>query len=141
MITISNPTDSKDLCASDALQFRYANPDNNTNSLRAIDFVRLQRFIRLWKKLNWKVAQVDTAISALHPAAELPTGVNEAADMVHLYKGFATLVPRFGLALQTVERLNLNPKKTCPDFWHAGHRWTRKVPVASIGECSSVLRC
>src|SRR5262249_25403917 len=49
LITLANPRGSGDLCTFDDLQFRYANPDNSANALRAIDYLRLLRFIRLWK--------------------------------------------------------------------------------------------
>src|SRR5258708_31126731 len=42
----------EDPCSSADLQFRYSNPDNTANVLHAIDFVRLIRFIRLWRKLG-----------------------------------------------------------------------------------------
>jgi hypothetical protein len=109
LITVSNPTDPGDLCSGDQLQFRYANPDNTVNLLHGIDFVRMIRFIRLWRKLGYSIEQTDHIISALYPAANLPTGANEAADLLQLDAGFIALIPRLGFALQLVTRLNLTP--------------------------------
>ena len=72
LITLSNPTAAEDLCSFDKLEFRYANPDNNVNKLRAFEFVRFIRFIRLWKKLGWTIEQTDKAIAALYPADQIP---------------------------------------------------------------------
>ena len=109
LITIANPTNSTDLCSFDSLQFRYANPDNSANSLRAIEYVRLMRFIRLWKKLGVTIEQTDKAITALYPAADLPGGVDNAADLQKLDAGFLTLLPRLGVAFQVMDRLNFTP--------------------------------
>ena len=65
-----------------------ANPDTNTNQLHGSDFVRLLRFVRLWKKLGWTIEQTDQTLSALYPVGDLPTGADEAADLQHLDSGF-----------------------------------------------------
>src|SRR5204863_4826656 len=75
------------------------------------DFVRLLRFVRLWRKLGWTIEQTDLAIEALYPTPQLPTGVDEAADLVRLDTGFGTLIPRLGIIVQVMDRLNLTPKK------------------------------
>ena len=46
--------------------------------LGVADFVRLLRFIRLWKKLGWTIEQTDVALCALFRADLTPI---EAADM------------------------------------------------------------
>jgi hypothetical protein len=111
LITIANPDNSADLCSFDKLEFRYANPDNNANTLRQIDFVRLQRFIRLWKKLGWTIEQTDKAIAALYPEDQLPTGADEAADLQRLDAGFLILLPRLGVAHKVMGHLNLRPER------------------------------
>ena len=68
LIVIANPTTPTDLCAISDLEFRYSNPDSQSNRLKAIDFLRLLRFIRLWRKLGLTVQQTDQLISALTPA-------------------------------------------------------------------------
>jgi hypothetical protein len=109
LITIVNPNDSNDLCNFDDLQFRYSNPDDKL--LRVIDFVRILRFIRLWRKLGWSIEQTDKAITALYPATELPTGTDDAADLTRLDDGFLKLLPRLGIVAQLMSALALNPKR------------------------------
>jgi peptidoglycan hydrolase-like protein with peptidoglycan-binding domain len=111
LIVIANPKHSDDLCAIDDLELRYASPDAATNDLRPIDFVRLARFARLWRKLDWTVAETDKAISALYPSADLPQGNDDAADLERLDNGFLALLPRLGVAAKAVERLKLRPSR------------------------------
>jgi len=111
LIVVANPTHPGDMASIDELELRYANPDNSGNKLQRIDFVRLLRFVRLWRKLGWTIEQTDLAIEALYPTPQLPTGVDEAADLVRLDTGFGTLIPRLGIIVQVIDRLNLTPKK------------------------------
>jgi hypothetical protein len=116
LIVIANPKHSDDLCAIDELELRYANPDTATNDLRAIDFVRLARFVRLWRKLGWTVDETDRAISALYPPADLPQGNDDAADLERLDSGFLALLPRLGVAKKAIERLKLRPSRDLPSL-------------------------
>ena len=43
-----------------------------TQNISAVEFVRLLRFIRLWKKLGWTIEQTDAAICALYRADLAP---------------------------------------------------------------------
>lgn len=107
LITLANPTDSTDTCSVADLQFRYSNPDNKANILRAFDFVRLLRFIRLWRKLGLTIQQTDEIITALYPLADLPTGTNQATNLQRLDAGFLVLLPRVGFAFQVMNQLQL----------------------------------
>ena len=109
IITISNPTNSADQCSATALELRYANPDNTANALTATDFVKLMRFIRLWRKLGLGIPQTDAILSALYPAADLPTGTNDAANLPLLDAGFVLLLPRIGFLMQVMKALGLTP--------------------------------
>src|SRR5262249_26389464 len=109
IITITNPTNSPDQCSASVLQFRYSNPDNTANTLSATDFVKLIRFIRLWRKLGLSVAQTDDILAALYPPADVPTSANDAANLSLLDTGFRTLLPRLGFLFQVMNRLNLTP--------------------------------
>lgn len=105
LITLSNPAGSEDLCSFESLEFRYSDPDDGANTLNAVDFVRLLRFLRLWKKLGWTIDQTDQLIAALSP--ELPAG-----DPLERLDGlFLALLPRIGAVFQLIERLKINPKK------------------------------
>jgi hypothetical protein len=113
LIVLLNPINPDDLCSFDDLVFRFADPAA-TDPVRTIDFVRLQRFVRLWKKLGWTMEQTDQVIAALYPADQLPGGADEAEDLTRLDAGFVTLLARLGLVLKVMERLRLRPKKDLP---------------------------
>ncbi|MBD1930312.1 MULTISPECIES: neuraminidase-like domain-containing protein [Cyanophyceae] len=111
LITLTNPTAVADPCRFDQLEFRYANPDNNTNQVRPFEFIRLIRFIRLWKKLGWSIAQTDQAIAALYPADQIPNDSDDAINLEKLDAGFLILLPRLGVIKQVMTTLNLELKK------------------------------
>lgn len=111
LITLTNPTAIADPCRFDQLEFRYANPDNNTNQARPFEFIRLIRFIRLWKKLGWSIEQTDRAIAALYPSDQIPNDPNDAINLEKLDAGFLILLPRLGIIKQVMTTLNLKLKK------------------------------
>jgi hypothetical protein len=104
LITLTNPTTIGDPCSFDQLELRYSNPDNNANRLPLFEFVRLLRFIRLWKKLGWTIAQTDQALIALNPRAR-------ENSLGSLDAGFLTFLPRLGVIKQVMDRLKLQPQK------------------------------
>jgi peptidoglycan hydrolase-like protein with peptidoglycan-binding domain len=116
LIVLTNPTAASDLCRFDQLEFRYAKPDNATNQLRAFEYVRLIRFIRLWKKLGWTIEQTDKAITALYPTTQLPNDADDTVNLQRLDTGFLTLLPRLGYIKQVIGLLNLNLKKDLPSL-------------------------
>ncbi len=130
IITIADPSGSNNLCPIEVLQFRYANPDTNANTLHAIDFVRLLRFIRLWRKLGLTIEQTDDVITALYPASNLPTGTNDAADLQNLDAGFKVLLLRIGFAFQVMNRLQLKADQDLPGLLAC---W---APIGTFGEHS-----
>ncbi|MFJ6604901.1 neuraminidase-like domain-containing protein [Streptomyces lydicus] len=97
----------------DGFRLRYAHPDPAKNALRPIDYVRLARFIRLWRKLGWTIEQTDSAITALYPTGAPSAGIGGAADLAALDAGFLKLLPRLGVVQATMERLKVVPG---PDF-------------------------
>ncbi|HEX4962204.1 MAG TPA: neuraminidase-like domain-containing protein [Thermoanaerobaculia bacterium] len=104
LIVVANPdpAHSTDLCSIDFLELRYSNPDTSNNFLQAIDFVRLLRFIRLWKKLGLTIDQTDQLITALAPAGD-------ATDLQKLDDAFLSLLPRLGIVFRLMDRLGLTP--------------------------------
>ena len=85
----------------DNLAFRYSGPAKITQNIGAIDFIRLLRFIRLWKKLGWTIEQTDAAICALlHPMAS-------PDPIIGLDRCFLLFLPRLGIVIQAMRRLNL----------------------------------
>jgi hypothetical protein len=99
LITITDPDPTGDVDQYDPsrLQFRYANPNNSKNLLEATDFLKIIRFIRLWRKLGLTIEQTDAILGALYPT----TG--------DLDDGSRTLLPRLGFLFQVINSLNLNP--------------------------------
>ena len=110
IITITNPDPVSDVdqCSGNTLQFRYSNPDNTTNKLSATDFVKLIRFIRLWRKLGLSIGQTDELLLSLFPASDMPSGTNDAANLQLLDQGFVTFVSRAGFLFQMMRRLGLS---------------------------------
>ena len=75
------------------------------------EFVRLLRFIRLWKKLGWTIEQTDKAITALYPADQIPDDPDDAVNLQRLDAGFLTLLPRLGVVRRVMDALKLNAEK------------------------------
>ena len=120
IITISEPAAGTGDCSAANLQLRYSNPDNADNLLSGTDYLKLIRFIRLWRKL-WPllgdasdaaaITHTDHVITALYPAADLPAGTsdagNDAANRPLLDAGFAALLPRLGFLFRVMDQLAL----------------------------------
>lgn len=99
----------------EALEFRYADPARLNQRARGFEFVRLLRFIRLWKKLGWSIEKTDKAITALYPGEHNPnTGTDE--DLNRLDAGFRELLPRLGILGRVIERLNLTVRDSAADM-------------------------
>lgn len=112
LITLTDPKAADAVCGFDELEFRYADPDKLALNIRPFEFVRLIRFIRLWKKLGWTIEQTDKAITTLYPADQTPNDPNDdAVNLERLDAGFLTLLPRLGVVKRVMEALKLTPKK------------------------------
>jgi Neuraminidase-like domain/FHA domain/Salmonella virulence plasmid 28.1kDa A protein len=120
IITISDPGGNGGDCSGASLQLRYANPDNTSNLLSGTDYLKLIRFIRLWRKLGpllgdtsdtASIQHTDDILGALYPAADLPAGTSDAANDTAnrplLDAGFATLLPRLGFGVRVMNQLSL----------------------------------
>jgi peptidoglycan hydrolase-like protein with peptidoglycan-binding domain len=103
-------------CSFDTLRFRYADPDKAAQNIRGFEFVRILRFIRLWKKLGWTIEQTDKALTALYPANQTPNDANDAVNLQRLDAGFLVLLPRLGVVMQVMRALNLRPQKDLLDL-------------------------
>jgi peptidoglycan hydrolase-like protein with peptidoglycan-binding domain len=108
LIVITDPSDGPDQCSGTALQIRYANPDNTANLLDATDLTKLILFIRLWQKLGLTIEQTDDALAALYPAADLPSGTNDAVNLPLLATGFSVFLPRLGFLMRVMNTLGLS---------------------------------
>ena len=95
----------------DNLALRYSDPSKLTQDIGAVEFVRLMRFIRLWKKLGWTIEQTDAAICALYRVDLAPIDGGDLETVTKLDAGFLTLLPRLGIAKRVMRALNLTPKR------------------------------
>jgi ABC toxin N-terminal region/Neuraminidase-like domain len=115
LITLVNPTAGDDTCNLDNLEFRRAQPMANATDtstrLGAVEFVRLLRFIRLWKKTGWTLEQTDAAICALLRADLAPFAASDVDTVAKLDVGFLTLLPRLGIVRRVMNELKLTPKR------------------------------
>jgi hypothetical protein len=115
LITLVDPTNSEDLCRFDNLEFRHATPlkdkDDISGRIGEVEFFRLLRFIRLWKKTGWTIEQTDAAICALYKADLTLMIGNDVDSFAELDAGFVTLLPRLGLVVRVLKALNLTVKR------------------------------
>src|SRR5262249_16288779 len=95
----------------DDLAFRYSDPAKSAQNIGAVEFVRLLRSIRLWKKLGWTIEQTDAAICALYRADLPPIGTGGVDGGAELDAGFPTLLPRLGIVSRVMKALNLTVKR------------------------------
>lgn len=116
LITLTDPSGAASACDFDAIELRYAEPDNAANSLRPFEFVRLIRFIRLWRKLGWSIAQTDLALTALYPANQVPNDADDAVNLQRLDTGFLLLLPRLGTVKRLMDELALSPRRDLPSL-------------------------
>ena len=109
IVIITDPGNGPDQCSGDALQFRYSDPDAGRSLLSATDFVKLIRFIRLWRKLGLTVAQTDEIVSALYPAQDMPVaGGADDANLALLDAGMRVFLPRVGHLFRLIRLLGLD---------------------------------
>ncbi|MBI1744418.1 hypothetical protein HYR54_15315 [Candidatus Acetothermia bacterium] len=95
----------------DNLAFRYADPAKLAQNINAVEFIRLLRFIRLWKKLGWTIEQTDAAICALYREDLAPFAAGDVDTVAKLDTGFLTLLPRLGVLKRVMNALNLKLKR------------------------------
>lgn len=111
LLTLTNPADPEDVCSFDAVELRYLNPDASANAVRPFEFIRLLRFIRLWKKLGWSIEQTDKALTALYPAAQAPDAPSDAVNLERFDAGFLALLPHLGVVRRVMALLGLDPNR------------------------------
>lgn len=91
--------------------FRYSDPAKQAQNIGTVEFIRLLRFIRLWKKLGWTIEQTDAAICVLYREDLMPLGANDLDEIAKLNTGFLTLLPRVGIINRVMKALNLTVKR------------------------------
>jgi len=95
----------------DNLAFRYSDPAKLSQNIGPAEFVRLLRFICLWKKLGWSIEQTDAAICALYRADLDSLDASDVDTVTKLNAGFLTMLPRLGIAMRVMQALNLTVKR------------------------------
>ena len=103
--------DASSCLSFDHLAFRYSDPATIAQDIGAVEFVRLLRFIRLWKKLGWTIEQTDAAICALYRGDLAPLDATDIDGATKLDIGFKTLLPRLGILIRVMKALNLTPER------------------------------
>jgi Neuraminidase-like domain/Salmonella virulence plasmid 28.1kDa A protein len=105
LIVLTDMTPDTDDCNLAEMELRYLlPPDVTKNKLDEIAYQKLHRFIRLWKKLAWKIDTTDKVITALIPTKpkDLMTANIDAA--------FVTLLARLANFSRLMETLSLSEK-------------------------------
>lgn len=119
LITLSALRGNTETCGFGDFELRFAKPIANAQDtstrLGATEFVRLMRFIRLWKKLestlNWTLDQTDAAICALYRDDLAPISGDDTGTLARLDAGFLTLLPRLAMLVRVMQALHLSPKR------------------------------
>ena len=91
------------------MSLAYANPTTPPTPLTPFDFLRIARFIRLWRKLGLSIEQTDAVIAALCP----PPGAG-ATPAQDLDQRFQQMLPRVGFAFEAVTLLGLDLQADLP---------------------------
>ena len=108
LILLTVPKGAKTDCEFAKSELRYSLPDNNQNLLKEIDYWRLLRFIRLWKKLGWSIEETDKAITAMYKAEFRPDAAESICTQKRkLDNGFKDLVVKIAHVKRIEENLNL----------------------------------
>ena len=120
IITISQPGGTTGDCSGASFQLRYSNPDSTANLLSGTDYLKLIRFIRLWRKLGPLLGDVsdaasiqhtDDVIAALYPVGDVPADTSDAthdpANRPLLDAGFQALLMSLGFLLRVMTQLSL----------------------------------
>ncbi|MBK8025107.1 MAG: hypothetical protein IPK19_27810 [Chloroflexi bacterium] len=103
--------DASDCHAIEHLAFRYSDPAKATQDIGAAEFVRIARFIRLWKKLGWSIEQTDAALCAYFREDFARPTHADLDDVAKLDQGFLTALPRIGITQRLMSALNLSVQK------------------------------
>jgi hypothetical protein len=129
LVTVAGPDAATGACSADQLVLRYANPDPASGTLRRLDFVRLLRFIRLWRTLGWSIQQTDDLLAGLHPVRSSPTA-GGGSDLQQLDADMAVVLRRAAFVLQLVDMLHLSPERDLASLLAC---W---APISTRGERS-----
>jgi len=121
LITLTNIPKDEDEDEDEEFDFadfelRHAQPMVNkadtSTRLSVVEFIRLLRFIRFWKKTGWTIEQTDAAICALYRTDLKPLTPGDTDTDAKLDAGFFNnLLPRLGIIVRVMNALNLTPER------------------------------
>jgi hypothetical protein len=101
--------DNRD-CGFDTLEFRYSSEDGRLTRLKEIDYWRLLRFIRLWRKLGLSIVETDKVITALYKSEETEEEDSDIDEKTKLDNGFKGLLIKIAHVMKIKEKLNIKRK-------------------------------
>lgn len=87
---------------------RRSDPSKVGESVETPVFVRLARFIRLWRKLGWTIDQADAALNAYCQANLSPPAASDLDSVEKIDQGFQLALPRLGIAARIISELDLS---------------------------------
>lgn len=70
---------------------------SNGSALAPADVLRLARFVRLWRRLGWSIAELDTALVDLHPHTDTGITLPTRGDVIFRLAIVATVADRLGV--------------------------------------------
>jgi hypothetical protein len=125
----------------DKLEFRDTTGPASAR-LGSTEFVRLMRFVRLWKKTGWTIEHTDAAICALYRPDLTALTAGDVDIVAKLDAGFLTLLPRLGVAVRVIDVLgatgrNKRMEADIGDFTHSaephiGRPGYAKTPTVAL---------
>jgi hypothetical protein len=110
LLVLTDPNGTADVGSFERLELRYADPAKLSQKIRPFEFVRLLRFVRLWKKLGWSIEHTDKAITALYPQEQWPDDPDDTVNLQRIDAGFLALLPRLGIVKRVLDELHLKPR-------------------------------
>ena len=85
IVTLTDPSGDETSGDFASLEFRYARPmtsaDDTSTRLDAVAYVRLLRFVRIWRKLGWTIELTDATLSALLGTGDAEIGTTGELDI------------------------------------------------------------
>ncbi len=115
IVSLVDTSTTADPCNFNTVELRFSKPmtstADTTTRLGAVEYLRILRFIRLWKKLGWTIEQTDDAICSLFTNS-LAWMVDADIDTyAELDAGFLRVLPRLGVIVRAMNTLELTPAR------------------------------
>src|SRR6185503_13489067 len=105
LITLTDVSAGAEECSFATVELRFALPDNSANSLTELEYQKLHRFIRVWKKLGWSIEVTDQVVTSFLGIAP------EALTSGNLDATFTALVARLANFVMLLRRLKISSKR------------------------------